>query len=165
MKLRYIDRFADWCLNNVSILLESSKRDRYIGNIESRVPTLNNHLFKLYVFQVSQCRNHWKEEVYDRLSEMLRYKWRGFDSGDYHQWLFDEHFHNRDGVLRRVQLVHSFEKVLREESDEHPSPWTVEEFVGLCDTFYRRIIGWFDTEDIDVDRLYEILDEVFLRED
>ncbi len=149
MKLTLFDKFGDWLLN-LRIVELASQRNEAISKIKSISDTLNKHLFKLYVFQNSVNREHWKDEVYILSLNILKCTWgkkpNRFEAGDYYQWLHAYFFYTngeKDNIrrmLRGTLRKYETEKVLKN--------WSDQEFLNLCDRFYKSItpyleIGYF----------------------
>lgn len=155
MKLTISDKFSDWCLNQ-RILELASQRNESIFRIRSLKNTLNEHLFKLYVYQTSIDRNHWKNEIYSHIRTIYGFDWgkkhKRFDIEDYYQWLYLDFF---DKLSDRY-----FRKILQEYDKELLiDGWTLLEFKNLCERFYNLSIPMMIKGDLD--EFDNIIDNIF----
>ena len=107
--LTYLDRFADWCLNNIKIFEHAQRRSDCISKIYDMSDTLNLHLIKLYLFQKSSYRNHWKDEIISYLEKISRLVWsenkKKFKSDDYFEWLFLDWIHPENKINRLIKKI------------------------------------------------------------
>jgi hypothetical protein len=160
MKLTFIDKFGDWLLNQRIVEL-ASERNEAISKIKSMSDTLNKHLFKLYVFQNSLDRGHWKDEILGYLEFVIDQSWgkkhARFENTDYFDWLFYLYFHldshKRSIKNKMKQLFNQYEK------ETTLVGWTEEEFYNKCERFYTNICPFIEQGVIPEDIIESLLNE------
>lgn len=145
MKLTLIDKFGDWLLNQRIVEMASEKNEA-ISKIKSMSETLNEHLFILYVYQLSTSREHWKEEIYIFLRNILKYTWgkkhNRFEAEDYYQWLC-EYFFYTNGEKENIRRI--FKGTSKKyETEEMLNNWSDQEFLNMCERFYKSICPFLE---------------------
>lgn len=161
MKLRLIDKFADWILNQKLFEL-ATQRSTAIDRICDISDTLNSHLFKLYVFPKSQYKSHWENEIENYIKYVSKQGWgkqrKHFEYQDYYDWLFYEFFYNK--YDQRINLNRDYKNILKQYPNEQPREnWNDENFYDKCQIFYKIICVMLEREIIDWDTFDEILQE------
>ena len=162
MKLSIIDRFGEFILK-MPIVERASERIEKIGKIKDLSDPLNTHLIKLYLFQNSRDRMHWKDEVEGYLYKISKYSFnknKKFDIEDYHRWLFED-FYMEDSTLNHNFLNIKIKKLKRQYFDEKTiENINIDEMVNLMEYFYKRICVHLQ-KNFNGEEIYETLDEFF----
>lgn len=158
MKLRIIDKFADWVLEQKLFEL-AQQRSITINNIKSYADTLNRHLFKLYIYQDSFYREHWKDEIYNYTFTILNCKWgkdkKWFETDDYYEWLFYDYFNLNSN---RINIKRIFKNTLEKYKFETElKGWNETEYYNLCERFYNLICPFLEKGYISDETFDEII--------
>ena len=158
MKLRFIDKFGEWLLNQRIVEL-ASERNSSILDIKHMSDPINKHLFKIYVFQKSTYREHWKSEIYSFLEKVLKSYWgknKRFEIDDYYKWLFiDYFFFNNQKSSKKI----IYNNIINKYNCEIPlSGWSEFEFYNLCDSFYNKICVLLENGEFNDEKFEKIIE-------
>lgn len=162
MKLSYLDKFADFILT-IPIIERASIRAERISKIMDLSDTINEHLIKLYLFQKSRDRAHWKDEIEGWLSEIERITWdkhKKFEAEDYYLWLYHNLFYDKNNNLKTKLIESDIKKLTRRYEKEPSIKWKADELISILEYFWKKTSPLLQ-DNYDVDSIYEYLDKYF----
>ena len=162
MKLSYLDRFADFILT-IPIVERASIRGEKISKIMDLSDPINEHLIKLYLFQRSIDRSHWKDEIEGWLSKIERITWnkqKKFESGDYYQWLYQNLFYDKNNNPKSKSIESDIKKLTSRYREEYATEYNTEELISILKYFWIKITPMLE-ENYDTDAVYGYLDKYF----
>lgn len=162
MKLTYLDKFADFLLS-IPIIESASERGEKISQIRNLRNTLNLHLLKLYLFQNSTHRSHWKDEIENWLNDINKYYWgqkQKFEKDDYFQWLFNDFCYDKNNNIDHKSLKREISKLLNQYKSESIEIYTTDEFVNISNFFYDKICTLLEN-DYDYEKIYNLINQYF----
>lgn len=162
MKNSLMNKIGEWLLNQ-RIVEEVSERNMAIDHIKSMSNPLNEHLFKLYIFQKSQYRTRWENEIKNFLDDISDEVWgkkeNRFEEEDYFKWLFYRKFHNDDEI---INIKRKFISILNQYPNETIlKNWKDIEFYNVCERFYKLICPMLEIgkiKDEQFDKIIEIFE-------
>ena len=162
MKLSYLDRFADFILT-IPIVERASIRGEKISKIMDLSDPINEHLIKLYLFQRSIDRSHWKDEIEGWLSKIERITWhkhKKFESADYYQWLYHNLFYDKNNNVKSKSIESDIKKLTRRYREEYVIKHNIDELIYILEYFWIKITPMLE-ENYDTDAVYGYLDKYF----